>query len=51
MVKAGLDEALILAKIAATPTRFDARTEALIALKQAGVPDRVLAAMVEKRAP
>ncbi len=49
MVKAGLDETVILAKITATPARFDTRTDALIELKRAGVPDRVLAAMVEKR--
>jgi hypothetical protein len=48
-VKAGLDEAVILAKIMATPARFDTRTDALIELKQAGVPDRVLAAMVGKK--
>src|SRR5262249_5731599 len=48
MVKVGLDETLILAKIAATPARFDTQTEALIALKQAGVSDRILAAMVGK---
>jgi hypothetical protein len=49
MVKAGLDEATILAKIIATSARFDTRTEALIELKRAGVPDRVLAAMVDKK--
>jgi hypothetical protein len=49
MVRAGLDETVILAKITATPTRFDTRTEALIELKRAGVPDRVLAAMVGKK--
>jgi hypothetical protein len=51
MVRAGLDESVILAKITATPARFDTRTEALIELKRAGVPDRVLAAMVGKRVP
>jgi hypothetical protein len=49
MVNAGLDESVILAKIAATPARFDTRTDALIELKRAAVPDRVLAAMVGKR--
>jgi hypothetical protein len=48
-VKAGLDESVILAKVTATPTQFDTRTEVLIELKRAGVPDRVLAAMVGKR--
>ena len=49
MVKAGLDEAVILEKITATLARFDTRTDALIELKKVGVPDRVLAAMVGKR--
>lgn len=49
MVKAGLDESVILAKITATPARFDTRTDALIELKRAGVPDRILAAMVGKK--
>jgi hypothetical protein len=49
MVKAGVDEAVILAKIATTPASFDIRTETLMNLKRAGVPDRVLAAMVEKQ--
>jgi hypothetical protein len=49
MVKAGLDESVILAKITATPARFDTRTEALIELKRAGVSDRVLTAMVGKK--
>ena len=51
MVKAGLDESVILAKITTTAARFDTRTDALIELKRAGVTDRVLAAMVEKRGP
>lgn len=46
MVKAGLPETVIAAKIRASKTKFDTGTEALIALKQAGVPDRVLEAMV-----
>jgi hypothetical protein len=46
---AGLDESVILAKITTTAARFDTRTDALIDLKRAGVPDRVLAAMVGKR--
>lgn len=49
MVQAGLDDAVILAKITATPARFDTRTEALIELKRAGTPDRVLAAMIGKK--
>jgi hypothetical protein len=39
----------ILAEIMTTPARFDTRPEALIELKQAGVPDQVLAAMIGKK--
>jgi hypothetical protein len=49
LVQAGLDETVILAKIVASPARFDTRTEALIELKRAGVSDRILAAMIGKR--
>jgi hypothetical protein len=49
MLTAGLEERVILAKIAATPARFDTRTDSLIELKRAGVPDRLLAAMIGKR--
>jgi hypothetical protein len=49
MVKAGLDEAVILAKITTTLAHFDKRTETLVELKRAGVPDRVLAAMIGKK--
>jgi hypothetical protein len=49
MLKVGLSEDDILVKIAATPARFDTRTEALGALKEAGASDRVLGAMIGKR--
>ncbi len=46
MVRAGLPESVILAKIRSTPSRFDLRAEALVGLKQAGVPGKVLEATV-----
>lgn len=46
MVRAGLPEAVIVAKIQSTPTKFDLTTNGLIALKQAGVPDNILVTMV-----
>lgn len=46
MVKAGLSENLILAKIRSTTTKFDVRAETLVSLKAAGVPERVIEAMV-----
>lgn len=46
MVKAGLAESVILLKIRSTATKFDVRTEALVALKQAGVADKILETML-----
>lgn len=46
MVRAGLSESVILAKIRSGPTKFDTRTEALIALKQAGVSENVMSAIL-----
>jgi hypothetical protein len=51
MVKAGLGAETIIAKIRATPNTFDLSTAQLIALKQAGVPDAVIAAMLNTSAP
>lgn len=51
MVKAGLPDSVIIAKIRSSPTKFDLRTDALVALKQAGVSDKVLEAMVTPAAP
>lgn len=48
MVKAGLSESVVLEKIRSSPTKFDVKTEALVALKQAGVSDRVIEAMVSQ---
>ncbi len=50
MVRAGLPEGVIVAKIRSSQTRFDLSTSALVALKQAGVPDRVLEAMASQAA-
>jgi len=46
MVKAGLDDALIIAKIGSSNCRFDTSTDALIQLKQSGVSSAVLKAVV-----
>jgi hypothetical protein len=51
MVKAGFSENVILAKMRSSQTKFDTRTEALIALKQAGVPEKVMQAIVSGGAP
>lgn len=44
---AGLPASVIVAKVKSTPSAFDTSVEALIALAEAGVPDDVVAAMVE----
>jgi hypothetical protein len=46
MVKAGLDDALIIAKIGSSKCQFDTSTDALIQLKQSGVSPAVLKAIV-----
>lgn len=51
MVRAGLPEGVIVAKIRSSQTRFDLSTDALIKLKQAGVPDRALETMASQGAP
>jgi len=50
MSKAGLGDALIIQSINATPSNFSTSTSDLIALKQAGVSERVIGAMVAKNA-
>jgi hypothetical protein len=47
MVKAGLDDSIILAKIKSSSCQFDTTTDTLIALKQNGVSAAVLRAMTE----
>jgi hypothetical protein len=46
MVKAGLPETVVIAKIKSTVTKFDLKTDSLVNLKKAGVSDKVLEAMV-----
>lgn len=47
MTKSGLPESVILAKIKASPTNFDTSPTALQELKQAGISDAVILAMVQ----
>lgn len=49
MVKAGLDSTILIAKINDSDANFDLSTDGLIALKQAGVRDEVIQAMMEKQ--
>ena len=51
MVKAGLSESLVMAKIRATTTNFDLRADTLISLKAAGVPERIIEAMLAPSGP
>jgi hypothetical protein len=46
MIKAGLPESVVIAKIRSTATKFDLRTESLVSLKKSGVSDKVLEAMM-----
>ena len=48
LVKAGLSEDLILSTINSQPGKFDTSTDGLIALKKAGVSDKVVGAIVAK---
>jgi len=47
LASAGLGEDVILAKIHSGPTDFSLETDSILRLKEAGVSDRVLAAMIE----
>src|SRR5258708_16404793 len=51
MVKAGLSERVIIAKIRNSPTKFDTQTDALIALKKNGVPEKVIEAIMSPSPP
>lgn len=51
MVKTGFSESVILAKMRSSQTKFDTRTDALIELKKAGVPEKVMQAIVSGGAP
>ena len=46
MVKASLDESIIIAKIRSSPKNFDLSPEGLIELKQAGVSNKIMEAMM-----
>lgn len=48
LVKAGLGPSTVIAKINATRGSYDTSTNALIQMKQAGVPDTVIAAMLNR---
>src|SRR5450759_3064920 len=50
MAKAGLGEEILLSTIKAQPGRYSTTPDDLIALKGAGVSDKVIAAMIEKTA-
>lgn len=49
LTKAGLNPSLIVGKIKSSKTNFDLSTDSLIKLKQAGVSDDVVAAMLEAK--
>jgi len=51
MIKAGLPESVVIAKIRSTATKFDLRTESLVGLKKNGVSDKVLEAMMTPGPP
>ncbi len=48
MQKAGLSEEIVLSKIAGSPANFNIGTQDLIRLKEAGVSDNIINAMVQK---
>jgi hypothetical protein len=49
LAKAGLNQSIIIGKIRSSRTSFDLSTNALIKLKQAGVSDDIVAAMLEAK--
>jgi hypothetical protein len=51
MVKAGLSDDIIVTSINASPGTYDTSPNGLIALKQAGASDKVIAAIVAKAGP
>jgi hypothetical protein len=50
MVRAGLSERVIIAKIRTSPTRFDTSTDGLIALKKSGVSEKIIEAIMSPSA-
>src|SRR5215470_12104107 len=51
MLRAGLSERVVIAKIHASPSSFDTSTDALIALKKNGVSEKVIEAMMSPAPP
>jgi hypothetical protein len=51
MAKAGLSDDVIVTTINASPGTYDTTADGLVALKQAGVSDKVIAAIVAKATP
>jgi hypothetical protein len=51
MKQAGLSDAVILAKIRTSQSRFDVSTQALVSLKQAGLSDQIIEAMLGHTGP
>jgi S1-C subfamily serine protease len=51
LIKAGISSAVVAAKIAASPSRFDTSPVALQELKAAGVPDEVVVTMLQASTP
>lgn len=47
LVKVGLGDEAVIAKIKASATQFDVSTDALVELKNSGVPSPVIAAMID----
>jgi hypothetical protein len=50
MVKAGLGEDIVVSTIKSQPGQYGTTADELIALKKAGVPDKIIAAMIDKGA-
>ena len=50
LVKAGLGESLIVSMVQNQPGQYSLTTDSIVKLKQAGVPEKVMAAMVAKGA-
>lgn len=51
MVKAGMSDGIVISTISSQPAHFTLGVNDLIALKQAGVSDKVMAAMIAKNTP
>lgn len=51
MVKAGMSDSIVISAIDSQPAHFSLTANDLIALKQAGVSDAVMAAMIAKNSP